>query len=83
MSFRDWLRAQYRSIEELKHASGTTFWSPVYSCFSEPQPPITRNFMGFFSGADCWAWAKEGDVVSNDAYPNPVEPSSLALSAMT
>ena len=41
-----------------------------------PDVPITTNFMGFFGGADYWAWAPYVDVVSDDAYPDPVDPAA-------
>jgi beta-galactosidase len=47
-----------------------------------PDVPITTNFMGFFKGVDYWAWAKEVDVVSDDSYPDPADPSSPAYAAM-
>ena len=36
-----------------------------------PSIPVTTNFMGFFKGADYWAWAQEVDVVSDDSLPRP------------
>ena len=49
-----------------------------------PGIPITTNFMGFFDrAADYWKWAKEVDVVSDDAYPDPSDPDSASLAAMT
>ncbi|WP_394554952.1 beta-galactosidase [Agromyces sp. MMS24-JH15] len=44
--------------------------------------PITTNFMGFFKPADYWKWAKEVDVVSDDAYPDPADPLSTPYAAM-
>ena len=43
-----------------------------------PSIPVTTNFMGFFKGADYWAWAQEVDVVSDDSYPDPADPLSPA-----
>lgn len=48
-----------------------------------PNIPITTNFMGMFKSADYWKWAAEVDIVSDDSYPDPVDPSSPAYSAMT
>jgi beta-galactosidase len=48
-----------------------------------PLIPVTTNFMGFFKGVDYWSWAKEVDIVSNDSYPDPVDPLSPAYGAMT
>jgi beta-galactosidase len=44
--------------------------------------PITTNFMGFFKHADYWTWAQEVDIVSDDSYPDPVDPDSPAYGAM-
>ena len=44
--------------------------------------PLTTNFMGFFKGADYWKWAKEVDIVSDDTYPDPADPDSVAYAAM-
>ena len=48
-----------------------------------PSTPVTTNFMGFFKGADYWAWAQEVDVVSDDSYPDPADPVSPAYAAMS
>jgi len=48
-----------------------------------PGVPITTNFMGFFPGADYWAWAEEMDVVSDDHYVDPADPAAAAFAAMT
>lgn len=48
-----------------------------------PGIPVTTNFMGFFKGADYWAWAEEVDIVSDDSYPDPADPISPAYAAMT
>jgi beta-galactosidase len=50
---------------------------------STPSIPVTTNFMGFFKGADYWAWAQEVDVVSDDSYADPADPVSPAYAAMT
>ncbi|MER3389365.1 MAG: beta-galactosidase [Microcella sp.] len=48
-----------------------------------PAVPITTNFMGFFKPLDYWAWAAELDVISDDCYPDPSDPDSPYLAAMT
>jgi beta-galactosidase len=50
---------------------------------SSPSVPITTNFMGFFKPLDYWAWAAELDVISDDCYPDPADPDSPYLAAMT
>ncbi|MGY6498239.1 MAG: beta-galactosidase [Microcella sp.] len=45
--------------------------------------PVTTNFMGFFKPVDYWSWAAEVDVISDDAYPDPHDPRSPVLAAMT
>ena len=49
----------------------------------DPRRPVTTNFMGFFPLVDYWSWAQDLDVVSDDAYPDPVDPTSLASAALT
>jgi beta-galactosidase len=48
-----------------------------------PGIPITTNFMGFFKGADYWSWADDLDFISDDAYPDPADPSSSVYVAAT
>jgi len=45
--------------------------------------PVTTNFMGFFPLVDYWSWSDDLDVVSDDAYPDPTDPSSLTSAALT
>ncbi|WP_426228429.1 beta-galactosidase [Pseudarthrobacter sp. DSP2-3-2b1] len=45
--------------------------------------PVTTNLMGFFRGADYFAFAKETDVVANDWYTDPADPDSHRLGALT
>lgn len=45
--------------------------------------PLTTNFMGFFKPLDYWAWAQEVDIISDDSYPDPADPSSVVSAAMT
>jgi len=45
--------------------------------------PITTNFMGLFKALDYWKWAQEVDVVSDDSYPDPVDPTAPMWAAMT
>ncbi|WP_102127475.1 beta-galactosidase [Deinococcus planocerae] len=39
-----------------------------------PDVPVTTNFLGFLPGVDAFRWAREEDVVSLDAYPDPGGP---------
>ena len=48
-----------------------------------PGTPVTTNFMSLFRPVDQFRWAAELDVVSVDSYPDPAEPESYLLSAMT
>jgi beta-galactosidase len=50
---------------------------------ASPGVPITTNFMGFFKPLDYWKWSAREDVVSNDSYPDPDDPDSGMLAAMT
>lgn len=48
-----------------------------------PDIPITTNFMGWFKNADYWKWAQLVDVVSDDSYPDPSDPLSPVIGAMS
>lgn len=48
-----------------------------------PDVPLTTNFMGFFKPVDYWKWAAEIDVISDDAYPDPADPDSPMIAAMS
>src|SRR5262249_12999126 len=48
-----------------------------------PHASVTTNFMGFFRPLDQFSWAADLDVVSVDSYPDPADPESYLLSAMT
>jgi len=48
-----------------------------------PAIPVTTNFMGLFRPVDQFRWAAELDVASVDSYPDPADPESYLLSAMT
>jgi beta-galactosidase len=39
-----------------------------------PDIPVVTNFMGFFKATDYWEWAKHEDIVSEDCYPDPMDP---------
>jgi len=47
-----------------------------------PDVPVTTNFMGFFQPIDYRALAAREDVVANDSYPDPADPTSSVESAM-
>ncbi|HEX7137515.1 MAG TPA: beta-galactosidase, partial [Vicinamibacterales bacterium] len=47
-----------------------------------PNVPVTTNFMSFFKPLDYWKWSEREDVVSNDSYPDPSDPSSTVKAAM-
>jgi beta-galactosidase len=48
-----------------------------------PDIPVTTNFMGFHKPLDYWAWAAREDVVADDAYPDPTDPSAHIGFAMS
>jgi len=48
-----------------------------------PRIPLTTNFMGFFKPVDYWAWASELDLICDDSYPDPSDPRSPMLAAMS
>lgn len=47
-----------------------------------PEIPVTTNFMSFFKPLDYWKWAQHEDIVSNDSYPDPSDPTSGMRAAM-
>ncbi len=49
----------------------------------DSETPITTNFMGYFKPLDYWKWAKEVDIVSDDSYPDPVDPSAPMWAALS
>ena len=42
-----------------------------------PGIPITTNFMSFFKHVDYWKWARHVDLVADDEYPDPAQPTSV------
>lgn len=44
--------------------------------------PVTTNFMNFFPGVDQHTWADDVDVVADDCYTDPADPSSPARAAL-
>jgi beta-galactosidase len=53
----------------------------VIRSHSPADKPITTNFMRFFPHADYWDWARAEDVVSDDWYPDLVDPLSYVEGA--
>ncbi|MFS0894171.1 beta-galactosidase [Microbacterium sp. 179-I 3D3 NHS] len=49
---------------------------------ANPAIPLTTNFMGPFKPADYWAWAEEVDFVSDDCYPDPLDPEGHVYAAL-
>jgi beta-galactosidase len=47
-----------------------------------PDVPVVTNFMGFFKATDYWTWAPHEDVVSDDCYPDPMDPNTYIDTAM-
>ena len=45
--------------------------------------PVTTNLMGFFRGADYFAFARETDVVANDWYTDPADSDSHRFGSLT
>jgi beta-galactosidase len=48
-----------------------------------PALPVTTNFIGLFKPLDYWEWARNEDVVSNDMYPDPTDPKSGMIMALS
>jgi beta-galactosidase len=44
--------------------------------------PVTTNFIGVFRHVDYWKWASEIDVISDDSYPDPLDPDAAMGAAM-
>ena len=47
-----------------------------------PDIPVVTNFMGFFKATDYWEWAKHEDLVSEDCYPDPMDPNAYIETAI-
>ncbi len=41
-----------------------------------PDIPVTTNFMSMFRELDYWRFAEAEDIVTDDAYPDPADPTS-------
>ncbi|MDQ1547286.1 MAG: beta-galactosidase [Actinomycetota bacterium] len=50
--------------------------------FSEDLP-VTTNFIGVFRHVDYWKWVSELDVISDDSYPDPLDPDAAMGAAMS
>ncbi|WP_406278088.1 beta-galactosidase [Embleya sp. NBC_00896] len=48
-----------------------------------PDVPVTTNFMSILHGLDYWKWAAAEDIVSDDAYPDPADPTSHVGAALS
>lgn len=48
-----------------------------------PDIPVTTNFMSILPGLDYWKWATAEDFVSDDAYPDPADPTSHVAIALS
>ncbi|MYW00517.1 beta-galactosidase [Streptomyces sp. SID3343] len=48
-----------------------------------PDVPVTTNFMSILPGLDYWKWAAAEDLVSDDAYPDPADPTSHVGAALS
>jgi beta-galactosidase len=49
----------------------------------DPGTPVTTNFMGMFKPLNYWDWAEEVDIVSDDSYPDTVDPRAPLWAAMS
>ncbi|MFF2079720.1 beta-galactosidase [Kitasatospora sp. NPDC058162] len=47
-----------------------------------PGVPVTTNFMSMLKALDYWEWSRHEDFVSDDAYPDPADPSAHVNAAM-
>ena len=45
--------------------------------------PVTTNFMGFFPPADYWKWAPHLDLITDDNYADPNDPTTFRGAAFT
>ena len=50
--------------------------------FSEDLP-VTTNFIGMFRHVDYWKWTSELDIISDDSYPDPLDPDAAVGAAMS
>ncbi|WP_457033196.1 beta-galactosidase [Kitasatospora sp. P5_F3] len=48
-----------------------------------PDIPVTTNFMSILHHLDYWKWAAAEDFVSDDAYPDPADPTSHVRAALS
>ncbi|GAA4077192.1 beta-galactosidase [Nonomuraea soli] len=48
-----------------------------------PGLPVTTNFMSILHGLDYWKWSAAEDLVTDDAYPDPADPSSHVAIALS
>ncbi|MHB8587507.1 MAG: beta-galactosidase [Candidatus Dormibacteraceae bacterium] len=48
-----------------------------------PGVSITTNFMQFFKPLDYWKWAEHEDIVSDDVYQDPLDPTAGMRAAMS
>ncbi|NQX29960.1 beta-galactosidase [Microbacteriaceae bacterium VKM Ac-2854] len=48
-----------------------------------PNIPVTTNFIGAFKPLDYWRWAPHVDVISDDNYYDPLDPSSPMKAAFS
>lgn len=68
----DWRRFNNHQLLNLYKAEATVLHEIT------PNIPVTTNFMGAFWALDYWQWAKEMDVITDDSYPDPADPTSAA-----
>lgn len=62
----DWRRFSSDNLLELYHIETAVLREVT------PHVPVTTNFLGFLPGLDYFRWAAHEDVVSLDAYPDPL-----------
>jgi len=55
-AFRQWLQEKYRSLDQLNHAWGTSFWSQAYGDWEEVHPP--RKAPSFVNPTQRLDWAR-------------------------
>lgn len=68
----DWTRFSHQQILRLFTAEAETLRRLT------PSIPVTTNFMGDFIHANYAEWAPHVDVVADDHYPDPADPSAPA-----